>query len=145
MWIPTEMNGFCSTGHSEREDDDEGGVSGFLPTLPRAGSSVLLGLKAARGDWLRCRFFKQVEPDLLTTDVVAGPTVDLVLDAQEMALDGNSVGAFYGVNCFHHFNRPRSFLSELVRTVVPGGWLHSDRAVLWAGILALLHRNLPRL
>ncbi len=60
-------------------------------------------------------------PGVLATDVVDGPGLDRVLDAQAMDLADGSVRALYGQNCFHHFPDPRSFLTEAERVLAPGG------------------------
>jgi len=67
-------------------------------------------------------FFKKIRPQLVVTDVVPGPQVELALDAQNMtAIENESVRAIYGLNCFHHLERPRAFFSELKRVLKPGG------------------------
>jgi Methyltransferase domain len=60
-------------------------------------------------------------PEVLATDVVDGPGLDRVLDAQAMDLPGASVRALYGQNCFHHFPDPGRFLGEAERVLAPGG------------------------
>lgn len=60
-------------------------------------------------------------PDVIATDVVPGPHLDRVLDAQDMDLPERSVRVFFGQNCFHHFPDPDRFFSELERVLVPGG------------------------
>jgi SAM-dependent methyltransferase len=60
-------------------------------------------------------------PDVLATDVVPGPGLDAVLDAQALDLSDGSVRALYGQNCFHHFPDPLRFLNEVERVVAPGG------------------------
>ena len=63
-----------------------------------------------------------MHPNLLVTDVVSGPDVEMVLDAQEMTqISDSSVKAIYGLNCFHHLERPRDFFKELNRVLKPGG------------------------
>lgn len=67
-------------------------------------------------------FFKKIHPNLVVTDVVPGPDVEFVLDAQDMKqVQDASVRAMYALNCFHHLERPRDFFKELVRVLVPGG------------------------
>jgi hypothetical protein len=60
-------------------------------------------------------------PEVLATDVVPGPGLDRVLDAQDMDLGDGSVRALYGQNCFHHFPDPLRFLTEAERVVTAGG------------------------
>jgi SAM-dependent methyltransferase len=65
--------------------------------------------------------FKAMCPQLLTTDVVPAPHLDMVLDAHAMALPDASVRALFGIHCFHHFHDPAAFFRELLRVCVPGG------------------------
>lgn len=60
-------------------------------------------------------------PDVLATDVVPGPGLDRVLDAENMDFPDNSVRVLFGQNCFHHFPHPTRFFEELERVVAPGG------------------------
>lgn len=67
-------------------------------------------------------FFKKIYPKLIVTDVVPGPAVEMVLDAQGMTEIGDSsVRGIYALNCFHHLERPRDFFQELKRVLKPGG------------------------
>ncbi len=65
--------------------------------------------------------FKNYCPDLIVTDIVPAPHLDKTLNAQEMDFDDESVRAFFGLNCFHHFPRPELFFQQLQRTLIPGG------------------------
>lgn len=60
-------------------------------------------------------------PDVLSTDIMPSEYLDRELDAQNMDLEGGSVRAIYGQNCFHHFTDPPAFFSELRRVLAPGG------------------------
>jgi SAM-dependent methyltransferase len=60
-------------------------------------------------------------PDVVSTDVVPGPAIDRVLDAQRMDLPPGSVRVFFAQNCFHHFPDPDAFFVELERVLEPGG------------------------
>lgn len=66
-------------------------------------------------------FFKQQHPEIVSTDIKRAENLDMVLDAQNMALEDNSVRAIYGINCFHHFPEPEKFFHELERVLVKGG------------------------
>ena len=60
-------------------------------------------------------------PEVLATDVVASPHLDRVLNAEAMQLNDESVRAFFGQNCFHHFPHPDEFFNELERVLPNGG------------------------
>jgi SAM-dependent methyltransferase len=64
---------------------------------------------------------KESMPDVLTSDVVAAPDLDLCLDAQRMSLPDHSVRAIFAQNAFHHFPQPGRFFRELERVLLPGG------------------------
>lgn len=64
---------------------------------------------------------RHTDPAVLATDVVPSADLDLVIDAQTMDLPTDSVHAFYGQHCFHHFPDPAKFLDEVIRVVRPGG------------------------
>jgi SAM-dependent methyltransferase len=64
---------------------------------------------------------KELYPEVISTDVVASPAVDRILDAGAMDLADGSVRVFYGQNCFHHFPDPSAFFQEVLRCAVPGG------------------------
>jgi SAM-dependent methyltransferase len=66
-------------------------------------------------------FFKELYPEIVSTDIKKAKGLDRVLDAQNMDLENESVRAFYGLNCFHHFPEPNKFFDELNRVLVPGG------------------------
>jgi SAM-dependent methyltransferase len=60
-------------------------------------------------------------PDVLATDIVSGPGIDRVVDAEDTRLADCSVRTIIGQNCFHHFPDPEKFFSECERVIVPGG------------------------
>src|SRR5207253_2828014 len=60
-------------------------------------------------------------PEVLASDIVFAKHLDLELNAESMNLDDQSVKAFYGQNCFHHFPHPDRFFAEIDRTLKPGG------------------------
>jgi len=66
-------------------------------------------------------FFKEIHPEIVSTDIKSTPWLDRVLDAHEMDLPDNSVRAFYAINCFHHLPDADRFFQEMLRTLRPGG------------------------
>ena len=78
-----------------------------------AGASIELGAGSS--------FFKRLCPGIVTTDIKLATHLDMVVDALRMPFPNASIRAFYGIECFHHFNDPDLFFRELLRTLVPGG------------------------
>lgn len=64
---------------------------------------------------------KNTYPDVIATDIFPSPSLDIVMDAQKMSLQQNSVRTIYGQNCFHHFPEPELFFLELQRVLINGG------------------------
>jgi len=60
-------------------------------------------------------------PDVVATDIVDGPYLDRVLDAQAMDLPDASVRTLFGQNCFHHLTDPQKFLAEATRVLAIRG------------------------
>jgi hypothetical protein len=63
----------------------------------------------------------EVYADVITSDIKVLPFVDLVLQAEKLPFEDNSLRAIYAINVFHHLSQPRDFFSELLRVVHPGG------------------------
>jgi SAM-dependent methyltransferase len=64
---------------------------------------------------------KEMLPNVLGSDVLTLPWLDLVLRAEEMPVADGSLRAIYGINVFHHLSDPRRFFHEAIRVLVPGG------------------------
>lgn len=64
---------------------------------------------------------RETYPDVIASDIVFDPLLDMVLNAEQLDLGDRSVRALYGQNCFHHFPHPDKFFSELQRVLVDGG------------------------
>ncbi len=65
-------------------------------------------------------FFKKKFPEILSTDIKKAENLDMVVDAQQMPFENNSIRAIYGINCFHHFPDPDKFFRELERVLEHG-------------------------
>ena len=61
------------------------------------------------------------DPAVVSADVVYGPHLDCVLDAQRIGLRASSLRVLYAQNAFHHFPKPERFFGELERVLSPGG------------------------
>ncbi len=66
-------------------------------------------------------FLKRQYPDVVSTDIKLATHLDMVVDALRLPFRNASIRAYYGIECFHHFNDPDLFFAELRRTLVPGG------------------------
>jgi SAM-dependent methyltransferase len=66
-------------------------------------------------------FFQEYFPQLISTDVIATPYVDVVCDAGALPFQSGSVGALVMVDVLHHLPKPLEFLAEASRILHPGG------------------------
>ncbi len=66
-------------------------------------------------------FLKEVIPNVKTSDILELPENDLTFDALNMPFDDQSIAAFLMVDVFHHVPDSHKFLSEMSRTLKPGG------------------------
>ena len=90
----------------------------------------MLDLEAQSGGWLagvRLELgsgvypMQRTDPAVLSTEVVPGAAVDLVMDAEHMPFPAGSVRTLFLQNVFHHFGDPSVFFSEASRVLRPGG------------------------
>lgn len=65
-------------------------------------------------------FFKKKYPEIISTDIKKAENLDMVVDAQNMPFENNSIRAIYGINCFHHLPNPNLFFNELDRVLEKG-------------------------
>ena len=66
-------------------------------------------------------FAKEVIPNIITSDVVDYPQIDLVLDATNMDFPDNSFSCICMFNVLHHIPNAPAFFSEAARCLKPGG------------------------
>ena len=67
--------------------------------------------------------FKQVLPEVVTTDIVWSPWLNVVSDAQSLPFRSSTITNIYGLDVVHHLADPMAFLREAERVLVPGGRL----------------------
>jgi SAM-dependent methyltransferase len=106
-------------------------IQRFLEGLPK-GPVVEIGSGGG--------FFKEIRPDVITTDLHAEHSIDKVMTAEKLDFPDASVAGLVMLNVFHHLPDPRAFLREAVRVLLPGG-----RAVLIEPAHTLLWKRLYRL
>lgn len=66
-------------------------------------------------------FLKDVFPEVITSDILQLPNVDMVFSAEQMPFKNEELGSIMMLNVFHHIPKPYLFLKEAERTLVKGG------------------------
>jgi SAM-dependent methyltransferase len=67
-------------------------------------------------------YVKEVAPDVITSDVVSGPS-DITVDGRSLPFDDGALRAIFLTHVFHHIPDVSEFLSEVDRVLEPGGVL----------------------
>lgn len=65
--------------------------------------------------------FKEFAPDVVTTDILPAPWLDMVADAQFLPVADASFDNIVMFDVLHHIEFPRRFLAEASRVLRPGG------------------------
>ncbi len=65
--------------------------------------------------------FKQYRRDVVTSDVIAAPWLDIVADAQALPFRAGTFANIVMFDVLHHVEFPRAFFAEAQRVLVPGG------------------------
>lgn len=66
-------------------------------------------------------FLKDFMPNLMTSEILKVPDVDLILDACRLPFKQNSLKGLAMIDVFHHIPDVETFLSESTRCIKPGG------------------------
>jgi len=66
---------------------------------------------------------KAFAPDVISSDIVPAPWLDLVCDAQAIPVGNETLSNIVMVDVLHHVERPIRFLNEAARTLRAGGRL----------------------
>lgn len=66
-------------------------------------------------------FIKKVIPQIITSDVIAGPEIDRIIKAEKMPFKDKTVAAFYMFNVFHHIKNVEKALGEMHRCLKTDG------------------------
>jgi len=87
----------------------------FITAVPDFESKVIVELGSGGG------FIKEVVHNVITSDVLEVPTVDMVFSALKMPFEDAGVDAFFMVDVLHHITNPRGFFTEALRCLKVGG------------------------
>jgi SAM-dependent methyltransferase len=66
-------------------------------------------------------FMKTLFPQVITSDIMAVPGVDRIIDAEKLPFEEGELGGIFMLNVFHHVPDPGIFLKEAERVLMPGG------------------------
>lgn len=66
-------------------------------------------------------FYKEVNPGVITSDILPLPGVDMVINAEKLPFENNELKSIVMLNVFHHIPRPYLFLQESERVLEKGG------------------------
>jgi len=66
-------------------------------------------------------FLKDLIPNVITSDIMPLPTVDMHFSAEELPFKDNELDGIFMVNVLHHIPHPYKFLKEAERTMKSGG------------------------
>lgn len=92
---------------------------GWYHTLLREAADCPEGVKLEIGSG--GGFFKEVAPEVITSDILDLPVVDKVFSAEQMPFEKEELAAIFMINVFHHIPDVRNFLKESERTLKSGG------------------------
>lgn len=87
----------------------------LIDALPQQGRVLELGSGAG--------FLKTVWPDVITSEVLPIPGVDVVADARWLPFADNDLDAIVMTDVFHHIPDVGRFMTEATRCIHPGGRL----------------------
>jgi SAM-dependent methyltransferase len=66
---------------------------------------------------------KEVRPDVISTDILSFPGIDIVADAHRLPFASGAFSGIVMLDVLHHLERPIEFLKEASRVLRPGGRL----------------------
>jgi SAM-dependent methyltransferase len=66
-------------------------------------------------------FLKDLIPNVITSDIMKLPHVDMEFSAEKMPFKDNELDGIFMVNVLHHIPHPHMFFKEAERTLKPGG------------------------
>ncbi len=65
--------------------------------------------------------FKEFAPNVISSDIVPSPWIDVVVDAQDMPFENQSFDNIVMFDVLHHIENVTLFFNEALRVLTPGG------------------------
>lgn len=88
-------------------------IKSALSTCPGSGSILELGSGGG--------FFKKYVPEVITSDILGYPDLDVTLDATALPFKDLSLKAIFMLNVLHHIRDVPAFFQDANRVLVSGG------------------------
>lgn len=66
-------------------------------------------------------FLKELNPEIITSDILPFPHCDLTFGGEQMPFENNELSAILMIDVLHHIPNCRSFFKEAQRVLKPGG------------------------
>ena len=87
----------------------------FRKAIPDFEKKVLVELGSGGG------FIREIISNVITSDILELPNVDMVFSATRMPFEDSSVDAFFMFDVLHHIADPKAFLKEALRCLKVSG------------------------
>lgn len=87
----------------------------FLQEIPHLPQGKMLELGSGGG------FLKNLNPEILSSDILPLPHNDLTFSALNMPFAQNELSAIFMIDTLHHIPDAQQFFDECERTLLPGG------------------------
>jgi SAM-dependent methyltransferase len=87
----------------------------FIKSAKKLPSGTLLEIGSGGG------FFKEVFPEVITSDIQEIASCDKCLSAESLPFGKEEISGIFMINVLHHIPNPAAFLSEAQRTLKNGG------------------------
>ena len=87
----------------------------FLCAIENPTSKTLVELGSGGG------FIKEIIPNVITSDVIKLPNVDMSFSAEQMPFENESVDAFFMIDVLHHIPNPKMFFAQAQRCLKENG------------------------
>lgn len=84
-------------------------------------------------------FIKEVDNNIITSDVKYTKNCDLVINAECLPFNEGELNAIIGIQVLHHIQNIDNFLQEAVRTIKPNGFIILIEPN-WGPVSAILHK-----
>lgn len=89
--------------------------SNFLKVIPELPDGKMVELGSGGG------FLKDLNKDVICTDILELPTNDMTFSALDMPFKDGELSAIFMIDTFHHIPDSEQFLKEADRCLAPGG------------------------